>query len=214
MIAIGGGIGVEDTAAMMQKMNKPVLPLNFHIAGQPDDAGTPKLHAESIRNPKSFMPKSHSELVSKVDSLDVFDEESAQRVSKRIIELMCVELKGSVGRRILNAAETHNCIHREVGRGWVYPGDSFQESSDAQSVSSVGSRFMKFNDRFAKLLRDHINITDNQLDDLDTHVEALTSYAQQQHGQSNSLGKTRILCTANNHSASETSQMSSTPTSS
>lgn len=34
---------------------------------------------------------------------------------------------------------------------------------------------MKFNDRFAKLLRDHINITDNQLDDLDTHVEALTS---------------------------------------
>ena len=105
VITIGGGIGVEDTAAMLQKMNKPVLPLNLHIAAQPDDAGTPKLHAESLRNPKSFMPESHRELVSKVDSLDVFDEESAQRVSRRIIELMCVELRRSVGRRILNAAK-------------------------------------------------------------------------------------------------------------
>ena len=35
---------------------------------------------------------------------------------------------------------------------------------------------MKFNDRFAKLRRDHINITAEQLDDLDTHVGALTSY--------------------------------------
>lgn len=104
-ITIGGGIGVEDTAAMLQEMKKPVLPLNFHIAAQPDDSGTPKLHAESIRSPKSFMRKSHRELVSKVDSLEVFDEESAQRVSRRIIELMCVELKGSAGRKILNAAK-------------------------------------------------------------------------------------------------------------
>lgn len=35
---------------------------------------------------------------------------------------------------------------------------------------------MKFNNRFAALLRDYINITDRQLSDLDTHVGALTGY--------------------------------------
>ena len=35
---------------------------------------------------------------------------------------------------------------------------------------------MKFSERFAVLLRDHINITDSQIEDLDTHVGALTGY--------------------------------------
>ncbi len=35
---------------------------------------------------------------------------------------------------------------------------------------------MKFSERFDALLRDHINITDGQIGDLDTHVDALTSY--------------------------------------
>ena len=33
-ITIGGGIGVEDTADRLQKMNKPVLPFDFHVPAQ------------------------------------------------------------------------------------------------------------------------------------------------------------------------------------
>lgn len=35
---------------------------------------------------------------------------------------------------------------------------------------------MKFSERFAVLLREHINITDSQIGELDTHVDALTGY--------------------------------------
>ena len=112
-LAIGGGIGVEDTAERLLKAGKPVLPLNFHIPAQPEDAGASKLYSESIRDPKSFMPKSREGIVSQVDSLQVFDDESAQRVSRRIIEMMSAELRGSAGRRILNSMKPVTVI---VGR--------------------------------------------------------------------------------------------------
>lgn len=112
-IAIGGGTGVEDTADRLLKASKPVLPLNFHIPAQPEYAGSSKLYSESIRDPGSFMPKTHKDIVSQVDSLQVFDDESAQRVSKRIIEMMSAELRESAGRRILNSMKPVTVI---VGR--------------------------------------------------------------------------------------------------
>ena len=112
-IAIGGGIGVEDTAERLLKADKPVLPLNFHIPTQPEDAGASRLYSESIRDPRSFMPKSREDIVSQVDPLQVFDDESAQRVSKRIVEMMSAELRGSAGRRILKAMKPITVV---VGR--------------------------------------------------------------------------------------------------
>ena len=91
-IAVGGSKGVEDTAALMQSANKPVLPLNFHLGGQPLDVGGTRLYQDSLTNPKSYMPKTHDRLLARTDALVVQDETSAKRAAREIAAIMAEEL--------------------------------------------------------------------------------------------------------------------------
>ena len=91
-ITIGGSRGVEDTAALMQSADKPVLPLNFHIGGQPSDVGGTRLYQDSLTNPESYMPKTHDRLLARTDALVVQDETSLKRAAREIAEIMAEEL--------------------------------------------------------------------------------------------------------------------------
>lgn len=91
-IVIGGSRGVEDTAALMQSADKPVLPLNFHIGGQPPDVGGTRLYQDSLTNPESYMPRTHDRLLARTDALVVQDETSAKRAAREIAEIMAEEL--------------------------------------------------------------------------------------------------------------------------
>ena len=91
-IVIGGSKGVEDTAALMQSAAKPVLPLNFHIGGQPSDVGGTRLYQDSLTNPESYMPKTYGRLLARTDTLVVQDETSAKRAAREIAAIMAEEL--------------------------------------------------------------------------------------------------------------------------
>ena len=91
-IVIGGTKGVEDTANLMQSDGKPVLPLNFHIGGQPPDIGGRRLYQDSLTNPQSYMPKTHDRLLARTDVLVVQDDASAKRVVREIAAIMAEEL--------------------------------------------------------------------------------------------------------------------------
>lgn len=91
-IAIGGSRGVEDTASLMQSSDKPVLPLNFHIGGQPTDVGGTRLYQDSLTNPQSYMPRTHDRLLARTDALVVQDETSSKRAAREIAEIMAEEL--------------------------------------------------------------------------------------------------------------------------
>ena len=91
-IVIGGSKGVEDTAALMQSAEKPVLPLNFHIGGQPSDVGGTRLYQDSLTNPESYMPRTHDRLLARTDALVVQDEISAKRAAREIAATMAEEL--------------------------------------------------------------------------------------------------------------------------
>ena len=91
-IVIGGSRGVEDTAALMQSAEKPVLPLNFHIGGQPSDVGGTRLYQDSLTNPESYMPKTYDRLLARTDALVVQDETTAKRAAREIAAIMAEEL--------------------------------------------------------------------------------------------------------------------------
>ena len=91
-ITVGGSQGVEDTAALMQSAGKPVLPLNFHIGGQPTDVGGTRLYQDSLTNPRSYMPKTHERLLARTDTLVVQDGTSSKRTAREIAEIMEEEL--------------------------------------------------------------------------------------------------------------------------
>ena len=91
-IVIGGSKGVEDTAALMQSADKPVLPVNFHIGGQPSDVGGTRLYQDSLTNPESYMPKTYDRLLACTDALVVQDETSAKRAAHEIAAIMAEEL--------------------------------------------------------------------------------------------------------------------------
>ncbi len=94
-IVIGGSKGVEDTAYLMQSDNKPVLPLNFHVGGQPADVGGARLYQDSLTNPESYMPKTHDRLLSRTDALVVQDDASAKRAAREITAIMAEELSAT-----------------------------------------------------------------------------------------------------------------------
>ena len=91
-ITIGGSRGVEDTAVLMQSADKPVLPLNLHIGGQPSDVGGTRLYQDSLTNPDSYMPRTHERLLARTDALVVQEETSAKRAAREIAEIMAEEL--------------------------------------------------------------------------------------------------------------------------
>ena len=96
-IVIGGTKGVEDTANLMQSDGKPVLPLNFHIGGQPTDIGGSRLYQDSLTNPQSYMPRTHDRLLARTDALVVQDDTSAKRVARDIAAIMAEELSAPPG---------------------------------------------------------------------------------------------------------------------
>lgn len=91
-IVIGGSRGVEDTASLMQSADKPVLPLNFHIGGQPTDVGGTRLYQDSLTNPQSYMPRTYDRLLARTDALLVQDEASSKGTAREIAETMVEEL--------------------------------------------------------------------------------------------------------------------------
>ena len=91
-IVIGGSRGVEDTADLMQDAGKPVLPLNFHIGGQPTEIGGTRLYQDSLTYPQSYMPKTYDRLLARTDALVIQDDTSAKRVAREITIIMAEEL--------------------------------------------------------------------------------------------------------------------------
>ena len=91
-IVIGGSRGVEDTADLMQAAGKPVLPLNFHIGGQPAEIGGTRLYQDSLTYPQSYMPKTYDRLLARTDALHIQDDASAIRIAHEITAIMAEEL--------------------------------------------------------------------------------------------------------------------------
>ena len=119
-ITIGGSRGVEDTAVLMQSADKPVLPLNLHIGGQPSDVGGTRLYQDSLTNPESYMPKTHDRLLARTDALVVQDETSFKRAAREIAEIMAEELsETSAGPVSRESAPKHPAKNRQ-SRGHSY----------------------------------------------------------------------------------------------
>ena len=106
-IIIGGSKGVEDTAKLMRKVGKPVLPLNFHVGSQPQETGGARLYEESLANPGSYMPRTHRAISTQTDALHVRDDTSAERVASEVVSIIANEMRGpSLLRRVGRKAQT------------------------------------------------------------------------------------------------------------
>ena len=106
-IIIGGSKGVEDTAKLMRKVGKPVLPLNFHVGSQPQEMGGARLYEESLANPGSYMPRTHRAISTQTDALHVRDDTSAERVASEVVSIIANEMRGpSWLRRVGRKAQT------------------------------------------------------------------------------------------------------------
>ena len=92
-IIIGGSRGVEDTSKLMRKAGKPVLPLNFRVGPQSQEAGGARLYEESLASPGSYMPKTHRSISTRTDALHVRDDASAERVANEVVSIIADEMR-------------------------------------------------------------------------------------------------------------------------
>ena len=92
-IIIGGSKGVEDTAKLMRKAGKPVMPLNFHMESQSRETGGSRLYEESLTDPGSYMRRTHRAISTQTDVLHVRDDASAERVANEVVAIIANEMR-------------------------------------------------------------------------------------------------------------------------
>lgn len=94
MLAIGGGKGTYSTGFKMINLGKPVLPLDLRLGSTADNSGGAiDLHREMTTGPARFFPKTHPDIVNKVEllSLDRGINDAAD-VAHVSVEILAKEL--------------------------------------------------------------------------------------------------------------------------